>query len=231
MIAERDEAYILHRRPFKESSVIIEAFCRKHGWVSLVARGAKRSRSRFDARLQPFVPLELEWGGKGELKTLYKAETSLCLPLLKENKLIIGLYLNELMVRLLQRLDPHPVLFDFYHSTLTELSHTDTNKSHALLRQFEIKLLAELGYALELNGDADLLYSYDPKCGIVEISNMTVQPACSVSGASLLALKNNDFPNEAIILEAKRLMRYILSHYLGNKPLQTRKLFNPAGEK
>lgn len=237
MKTEHDKAYILHRRPFKESSVVIECFCRQNGWLSLVARGAKRSRSRFDAVLQPFMQLQLEWGGKGELKTLYKAESNVFHPLLKQEKLIVGLYLNELMIRLLQRLDPHPALYDFYHQTLENLIMLSTmNEVQGLLRQFEIKLLSELGYGLELDRDAntgqpiepECLYSYDPKLGIFEISSVSVQPACSVSGASLLALKHNDYPSEAIILESKKLMRYIMTHYLGNKPLETRKLFYPA---
>lgn len=237
MKTEHDEAYILHRRPFKESSVVIECFCRRNGWVSLIARGAKRSRSRFDAVLQPFMELQIEWGGKSELKTLYKAESNVFHPLLKQEKLIVGLYLNELMIRLLQRLDPHPVLYDFYHHTLEKLiTVSNRDDVQRVLRQFEIKLLAELGYGLELDRDGstglpiepDCLYSYDPKLGIYEISSVNVQPLCSVSGAALMALKNNDYSSEAIILEAKKFMRSIMTHYLGNKPLETRKLFYPA---
>lgn len=233
MKIERDEAYILHRRPFKETSVVIECLTRTQGWISLVARGAKRSRSRFDALLQPFIPVEIEWGGRGELKTLYKAESKTFFPLLKQEKLLVGLYLNELIARLLQRGDPHPVLFEVYHLTLQKLNALSGETAiQGVLRQFEIALLSELGYGLSLENDLkgcpiqpELLYSYDPKTGIYEIAAGSVPSGCVVSGAALLALARDQYDSEMLLLEAKKLMRFILSHYLGNKPLTTRKLY------
>lgn len=233
MKTERDEAYILHRRAFKESSVVMECFSRQGGWISLVGRGAKRARSRFDALLQPFILIEMEWGGRGDLKTLYKAESKMLLPILKQEKLIVGLYLNELLVRLLQRADPHPLLFDFYHTTLQKLTLLSEDfEIQKALRQFEVQLLSELGYGLGFESDTkgypislDLLYSYDPKIGIYEIAEGSIQEGCIVSGAALLALQQNDYPSEMVLREAKKLMRFILGCYLGNKPLETRKLY------
>lgn len=236
MRTERDEAYILHRRAFKESSVVMECFSRREGWISLVARGAKRARSRFDALLQPFTHIEIEWGGRGELKTLYKAESKMLFPILKQEKLMIGLYLNELLIRLLQRGDPHPLLFDFYHHTLQKLSLLSGDfELQGALRQFEIQLLSELGYGLCFESASkgrpiqpELLYSYDPKIGIYEIAEGSVQEGCFVSGASLVALQQDHYPSEMVLREAKKLMRFILTFYLGNKPLETRKLYIPA---
>ncbi len=233
MKGERDDAYILHRRPFKESSVVIECLSRQGGWISLVARGAKRSRSRFDALLQPFIPIEIEWGGKTELKTLYKAESTTFYPVLKQEKLMLGLYLNELIIRLLQRGDPHPHLFEVYHLTLEKLAFLKDEPSiQGVLRQFELTLLSELGYGLylekETNGcsiQPDLLYSYDPKIGIHEIPAGSMGSKCVVSGAALLSLSRDQYDSEGVLLEAKKLMRYVLSHYLGNKPLEIRKWY------
>lgn len=233
MKSERDEVYILHRRAFKESSVVMECFSRREGWISLVARGAKRARSRFDALLQPFTQIEMEWGGRGELKTLYKAEARTLFPILKPEKLMIGFYLNELLIRLLQKGDAQPLLFDCYHYTLQKLAQLSKEADlQGLLRQFEIKLLEALGYGLCFESDmkgraiqADLLYSYDPKIGIYEIAEGSVQEGCFVSGASLLALQQDEYSSEAILREAKKFMRFILGCYLGNKPLETRKLY------
>src|SRR5687767_3179362 len=116
-------AYILHTRPFRETSALLECFSYQHGLVTVVARGVKRPRSQWYALAKPFLLLHLAWIGKGELKTLTQLEIQEGIsPLLSGNKIKLGLYLNELLIRLLQRFDPHPGLFTIYDEILRQLA-------------------------------------------------------------------------------------------------------------
>lgn len=227
-------AYILHIRPYKDSSAILECLTEQHGLISLLAKGAKRPKSRLYGILRPFILLEIAWVGRSELKTLTVAEAPSLFPLLTADKIALGLYLNELLINLMQRLDPHPLLFNAYHQAITELSLADKFKQQIVLRQFEKTLLAQMGYGLELTINAqtkekiiaELLYGYDPAIGIFEASVLSSNKEnILVSGASLLALENSKFTTETELQEAKKFMRHILAYYLGNKPLHSRKLF------
>lgn len=232
--------YILHTRPFKETSALLECFCYQQGLVTVVARGVKRPRSAWYALAKPFLLLHLDWVGKGELKTLTQLEAQESItPLLSGNKIKLGLYLNELLIRLLQRLDPHPQLFLLYDQILRKIAlSADEMAQQLCLRQFEVQLLAQLGYGLDLTRDGksgrpimpELLYSYDPSCGIFEIAAVLTQSSYpSVSGASIMALHEGKYQNTMQIRESKKLMRSILAHYLGNKPLHSRNLYAYVG--
>lgn len=237
MKAERDEAYILHRRSFKESSVILECFSHRQGWLSLVGRGAKRTRTGFDAVLQPFIELSIEWGGRGELKTLFKAEPKVFSPVLAREALLVGFYLNELLIRLLQRGDPQPTLYQCYRATLQQISTlSDDLAREPYLRHFEKQLLVALGYGMSLGIDQhgravqpDILYRYDPMTGVCDISNEWGSASGAVSGAALLSLEKNEYASDAILREAKQFMRHILRYHLGEKPLMSRMLFVNKG--
>jgi DNA repair protein RecO (recombination protein O) len=190
--------------------------------------------------VQPFISLQIGWVGRGELKTLIAAEAVQTLPKLSGQKILLGLYLNELLIRLLQGMDPHPALFYHYDATLTAIEKTtDSNKHQIILRQFELFLLAELGYGLNLENDGktgqaivpELLYSYDPAMGLFEASSISPMPALTISGASIIALQSGDFTKDNELQEAKRLMRRVLSQYLEGKPLQSRKLFQKEFQK
>lgn len=227
--------YILHTRPFKDSSAVIEFFSKEAGILSLVAKGARRPRSRLYSLLQPFMLLQVSWVGRGELKTLTHVDAEVFYAKLREQKILLGLYLNELLIRLLQRMDPHPKLFDYYDVLLNSLALTQNRlEQQALLRGFELNLLAELGYGLDLSMDAkthapiepELLYSYDPTVGLYETSTMIQDSSpLAVSGACIISLHKRTFATAVELNEAKKLMRSIISYYLGNKSLQTRKLF------
>ncbi len=235
MKVELAAAYIIHIRPFKDSSALLECLSEMHGLVTLIAKGAKRPRSRMQGLIQPFIPLQLGWVGKGELKTLTQIEAQVLYPKLVGHNILLGLYLNELLIRLLQRHDPHPQLFqDYDHAISTLASSTSDLERQFILRQFELKLLAELGYGLDLTCDVktgeeispDLLYSYDPTVGIFETSSfISTQQQLAVSGASIIALHKGVCEIESELKEIKKLMRFVLAHYLGNKPIQSRKLF------
>src|SRR6187431_3778228 len=149
---ENQSAFVLHTYPYRETSLIVEAMTAEFGRVAMVARGAKRPRSELRGLLQAFQPLALSWAGTGELKTLVKAEWRGGLPLATGAALLCGFYLNELLLKLLPREDPHPLLWNAYAETLLALTHDARPAAQAVtLRRFEVRLLAELGYALVLD--------------------------------------------------------------------------------
>jgi DNA repair protein RecO (recombination protein O) len=148
---EAQPAFILHTYPYRETSLVAEAFTRNFGRLPLLAKGAKRPHSALRGLLRPFQPLQLSWGGKSELRVLHKAEWQGGLAPLQGTSLICGFYLNELLMRLLHRNDPHEQLFVYYQDSLAALS---TSMDYmAILRDFEQRLLQELGYALTLDRD------------------------------------------------------------------------------
>src|ERR1017187_8030125 len=146
-------AFVLHSYPFRETSLVLEVFSRQHGRVPLVARGARRPKSALRGLLMSFQPLALSWFGKHELRTLHSAEWQGGQPLLQGTALMCGFYLNELLLNLTARDDPHASLFDYYRQTLQRLVHEEDHAS--TLRCFEKHLLQELGYALLLEHEAD----------------------------------------------------------------------------
>lgn len=149
------EGYVLHSLAWRETSLIVEVFCREEGRMGVVARGARRPRSVWRGLLQPFQPLLLRYSAKGDLRTLMAAEWRGGLPLLKGEALMAGFYLNELLLRLMPRQDPHPDLFAAYEQAMAALSHADGLDAcprdlgliEPVLRQFECRLLREMGVA------------------------------------------------------------------------------------
>lgn len=233
---EAEPAFVLHSYPFRETSLIIEAFTRSYGRVALVARGARRPRSALRGILMAFQPLLLDWGGKAELRTLFKAEWQGGLPLLQGRALLCGFYLNELLLKLLARDDAHEALFEAYHATLGVLSN---GGDHAVtLRGFEQRLLKEAGYALTLDHDvsngeairADCSYEYKLERGPVRIMKQSGSPGndeekrLEFAGQTLIDMARDDFSNAATLLQSKALMRMVINHCLGNQTLNTRQL-------
>ena len=225
--------YVLHAYPYRETSVIVEAFTAAHGRVGLVARGAKRPRSELRGLLQAFQPLALGWAGSGELKTLVKAEWRGGLPLPGGAALLCGFYLNELLLKLLAREDAHPMLWHEYASALRSLTEESAPASQAAtLRRFELRLLAELGYALTLTHDvasgrpvaAGERYHYVFDRGPQHVA---AEPRASwpvVRGATLIALASERYTDADVAAEAKRLMRGVLDHYLEARRIFSRRV-------
>lgn len=222
--------YILHSRAYRDTSLLLELFTLEHGRVSVVARGAKGVRSRFKGILQPFVPLITSWQGGGELMNLHVAEPNGMPHGLMRDALLCGLYLNELLMRLLHRYDPHPSLYSIYQHALTQLQQ---GQSQALtLRLFEKQLLVELGYAVELDrlahtGEAivpELFYHFDPARGLSPSLHNNMQTGV-FAGKSLLALHQEELDNVQCLRDAKRILRLALNRLLGNKPIKSRELF------
>lgn len=230
-------AYVLHTYPFRETSLIVEVFSRDFGRMALLARGARRPRSAIRGLLMAFQPLEIGWAGKGEVLTLMKAEWQGGLPLLAGEALFCAYYLNELLMHLLPREDPHEQLFASYAEMLRRLSAVPTGKvRESDLRCFEKALLQELGYGLTLRHDSnanpidqDAFYSYRMEQGPVRLENEEGAPQV-ISGKTLLDLDAEDFSDPRTRLEAKGLMRTLMAYYLGGKELETRKIFKELQE-
>lgn len=215
-------AYILHRRPFRETSMILDVLTREQGRISLIAKGVRTSRSKWRSVLQPFSPLLISWRGKTELMTLLTAESQGHSVFLQGDCLNAGFYLNELLIKLFQKCDPHPALFDAYESTIQQLaSHTLNQK---ILRLFEKKVLEESGYGLQFKDiKSDMYYRFYGDVGFMqcELSN----DIHIFSGTSLLALSSENLNDIKILKDAKRLLRLALAHILGSASIQSRKLF------
>jgi len=224
-----EPGFVLHTYPFKETSVVAEIFTRGHGRVALIARGARRPASALRGLMQPFTPLLLSWFGKAELKTLHAAEWQGGLVAPQGRALMCGFYLNELLLRLLARGDAHEVLYDRYVDTLDQLAGESTIDFERILRRFEKSLLSEIGYGATFDVDAESGVAIDPNARYVfqpERGAMRAagQPGCPVSGRTLLDLAEDRFDRPATLAEAKMLMRALINHTLGTKPLYTRQL-------
>ena len=224
--ADHQPAYVLHTYPYKETSVIVEAFTRAFGRVALLARGARRPRSAMRGVLLSFHPLRLGWSTSTELGNLISAEWSGALQPLAGRGLMCGFYLNELLLRLLPRDDAHEALFDFYAETLARLAAGSAQA--AVLRSFEKRMLAELGYAPLLERDAasgapvepGRRYVYEPDRGPMPSSHSSSD--LSVSGQTLLDLAADEYERPETRDEARTLLRALIGQRLHGQTLHTR---------
>lgn len=229
-------AWVLHGYPYSETSLVVDVLTRDYGRLPLVARGARRPRSVLRGQLQAFRPLMLGWFGGGEVRTLAKAEWQGGMALLGGGELMLGYYVNELLLKLLPREDPHPALFDAYGETLQALSRGEPHA--ARLRLFEKNLLKELGYGLALEREAafggpvlpDRTYHYLVERGPVEAEADDPQGASAVRGKTLLDLARDDYSDARTLAESKALMRMLINHYLAGQQLQSRRVFVELNE-
>ena len=229
-----EPAYVLHTYPYRETSLIVEALSRHAGRIALVARGAKRPRSAIRGQLLSFQPLELSWSGKSEPRTMHKAEWRGGQPMLQGLALLCGFYMNELLLKLLPRDDPHEILFDIYAQALMDLSMKQDLP--VVLRRFELGLLRELGYGLQLEHEAtselpiiaENFYGYIPDRG--PIAQRTNGNQVQFHGKTLLDLQHEDFSDPQTLAESKQLLRMQLKHHLGQQELQTRQLLRDLQE-
>ncbi|MGC9008254.1 MAG: DNA repair protein RecO [Halothiobacillaceae bacterium] len=224
-----EEGYILHARPWRDTSLLLEVFLREGGRRGVIARGA-RGNSRLRARLQPFRRLWLDLGGRGDLAQLRAAEELACLPLLTGGRgLACGYYLNELMMRLLPRDDAHPGLFDRYAEALESLA---SGASEApVLRLFERHLLEELGWAPAWDCcedgtpvEAEGMYHVHPEFGV----RQAYGDPSAVRGLSLLRLAEGRCDDPDTAREMRLILHGLLAPHLGPQPLRSRELFAAA---
>ncbi|MHB1689299.1 MAG: DNA repair protein RecO [Thiomonas sp.] len=241
--AHDEPAYVLHAHPWKETSLILDVFSRHHGRLALVAKGAKRPTSQLRTVLLGFQPFAASWSGRGEVRTLTRADWSGGVAPLAGLPLLCGFYFNELLVRLLAREDAHETLFDAYHAAVVQLGadpHGLTAGVEPMLRRFEISLLRELGYLPPLDREsqsdqpvrADAYYTVDPQLGVLpkpadgshaELDSARLGGGLYL-GAQLLAMESGDWAQAGAARAAKTLMRELLHYHLGTQPLRTRQL-------
>jgi len=230
MRVSQEPAYVLHHHDYGETSLLLEMFSRRHGRLGLIAKGARRARSPLRSALIPFQPLVMSFSGRGDLPTLTAAESAGPAPAIAGEALFCGLYLNELLVRLLHRHDPHERLFESYSEALGRLG--EGRDTEAVLRVFEKRLLEDIGFGLVLDHDVldgaplqpGQLYRYIPERGPVA-AHAADGEGIAVHGASLLTLARERLDDEVARHEVKYLMRALLARHLGERPLASRGLF------
>lgn len=236
-------AYLLHQRPYRDTSGLLEMFTPEYGRVGIVANGINRAKSNLKGLIQPFYPLLISWSGRGDLFTLNAAEAQGRAIILQQPYLASGIYINELVMRLTQRRESQVELFSAYDQLLRQFQNLHQNiqntyELQSVLRQFELQLLRNLGYGLLLHREAKTnesvnstqFYDYQLELGPVKLSRPDDQDiyGIKISGKALLALANDEMilnvKEPRIFNEAKQLMRFVLDRYLGDKPLMSRQL-------
>tara|TARA_B100000959_G_scaffold284702_1_gene357086 strand:+ start:1629 stop:2357 length:729 start_codon:yes stop_codon:yes gene_type:complete len=230
-IIENEPAYLIHQRPFSESSQIINLFSRHFGRVDLIAKGSKRPKSKFKSFLQPFMPILVSWSGRSQLKTLRSIDLNTQRKTTLPNKqLMSAFYLNELILSLLITMDPYPDLFDCYALTIDKLSDVDFSES--VLRTFEIKLLSQIGYAINFQTegmssnyiDAEQVYRFVVEEGFVR-SHSTTPHDSLIKGSIIKAIDRGDYSTPQVLKAAKRITRKSIKYHLSGKELNTKKVF------
>ncbi|WP_445497112.1 DNA repair protein RecO [Photorhabdus sp. SF281] len=221
--------FVLHGRLYSETSLLLDLFTENEGRISVLAKGARSRRSNLKGCLQPFTPLLVRWSGRGAIKTLRDADPiSLALPL-TGSMLYSGLYINELLSRVLEQGTAYPALFFDYLQCLQVLAASEYTPEYAL-RRFELALLANLGYGVDYlhcagSGepvDDTMTYRYREEKGF--IASLVVDHY-SFTGRELKSLAAREFPDSVTLKAAKRFTRMALKPYLGGKPLKSRELF------
>ncbi len=226
-------AYVLHTRPFQNTSLLVDFLTYDFGRVKAIAKGARREKSRYRSLLQLFQPLLVSLSGRGEIKTLTALENQHPAISLTGDRLFSGMYINELLVRLLVNQEEHAAIFSSYQETLAGLQNQQDLER--ILRRFELNLLADLGYAINLFEDcgdhkpieAESFYRFTPDVGFESSSHITAdsENPRHYCGAHLIALREMELKDPEVAKSAKRLLRQALAAHLGEKPLNSRNLF------
>ena len=234
-----EPAYVLHRYDWSETSLILEVFTRGHGRVALVAKGAKRPSSSFRPVLLPLQPLAISYGGEGDIRTLKGAEWVGGHVMPTGEALLSGYYLNELLMRLLARDDPHPALFEVYGATVRLLASGAPEALQWGLRAFELLLLRELGYLPTLDVQTLSLQPVQPEqtYALVPEAGLQWVPAeerQALRGAQWLALQQAlqaPVPLAALLRDCadvlgllQKPLRQLLNYHCGVGALRTRQM-------
>ena len=230
MRVQQQVGYVLHSRPYSETSLILDVFTQNYGRLALIAKGARRLKSTLRGLLLPFQALSISWSGKGQLPTLSAAEADGFGLTLRGDAWVCGCYMNELLMRILHRYDPHETLYRIYSDSVARLLDSQTREQ--TLRLFEKHLLRELGYALVLDTEADgrtpidaeAQYRYIPEHGPRLSRPSRDRNGLMITGKSLLALSRGVLDDADVRDECKRLNRAMLDRQLEGRTLGTRRL-------
>lgn len=230
---ELHPVYILHSKPYRDTSLLIEAFSQYYGRIGLVARGVRGGKGKKRSPLQSFRRYLMSWHGRGDLATLGQWETDGAPLMLSGKAVLSGFYLNELLLRLTHRHDPHPELFELYAEVLYCLANRP-DAQETCLRHFELDLVESLGYGLILDHQADSGEVIEPDaeyCYYLERGPLREASSCAgipLHGQTLLELSARALSDARAHREAKQLMRAVLQRYLGDRPLQSREVFRQS---
>lgn len=242
-MSEREEvllepAFVLHSRPFRNTSSMLECLTLNHGRAGLVARGARNPRGRQRSLLQPFVPLRLSWIRRGELGNLTNAEAEPGAAALEGDALLAGFYVNELVLRLMARDDANSEIFSCYSACLAGLARTA--RPSRTLRLFELDLLQALGYGLELDREAeggaplaaDRRYRFEIESGPRPVAGGDEDTGLDATywGRELMSLRDRELGDSASLRAAKHLLARVLAQYLGDRPLKSRAVLRDVVE-
>ena len=228
---EDEHAFVLHTYPFQDTSIIVEALSRQYGRIGLIAKGARRPKSALRPALLAFQPLAIAWSGRSELRTLTRADSTGASHALTGVAMMCGYYVNELVLKLLHRDDPHERLFDDYDAALRGLAAGEATE--AVLRRFELALLREIGYAVQLEVDAERgtplvaeeRYAYWAERGPLALEHESdARGAVELRGKTLLDMARGDFTDPRTAAESKLLMRWLIGQHLDQRTLNTRQL-------
>ena len=232
MRVESEPGFILHTIPYRETSLLVDIFTLNHGRLRCVAKGFRKPNKKGIAKtLFPYTEHHFQWQGRGELKTLIQAEPIQAPVFLKQESLFVGLYINELLYKLLHQNDPHQSLYEFYCQLMTQLSSSEIQQP--VLRRFEMLLLEELGYGLVLDAEAETgqavsaksLYYYIPDQGLKLVQDQTSDNLNAFSGADIIALTQGQLGQQSVLRAAKQLTRQVIDFYLDGKELNSRELY------
>jgi len=225
---QQQSGYILHHRPFRDTSQILDIVTRDHGKVAVVARGSRGAKSRLAGVLRPFLALKVSWVAKSDLGTLTGAEAAGPPSGMTGDTLLSAFYVNELLLHFLHRYDPQPEIFALYEEVIKALASSDNVA--ASLRSFELEFLSLLGYAVNLEHEfgshepleAERYYQYRMEQGPVAVQR--TEGSLVFSGAVLAGIAEQRFDDPDILRAANRLLREIISFHLGGKELKSRKV-------
>lgn len=224
-------AFVLHARPFRDTSLLVDLLTLEYGRVGVIARGARSQQSRYRGHLRPFVPILVSWSSRSDLGSLNQVEPGGSPLLLAGSTLLAGMYLNELLVRLLHQRDSQPEIYEAYQSTLIAL---DQNIAiEPVLRRFEKLFLVALGFGFSWTEATDTLapisptqwYAFEPDLGFCEhLQDYNNRPV--FSGAHLIAIAKDDFDSIEVLRTAKQIMRMAMQVRLGSRVIKSRELFS-----
>ena len=231
MRVEAESGFVLHVTPYRETSLLVDLFTRHQGRVRFVAKGFRKPNKRGISRaLFPYTEHQFSWQGRGDLKTLTAADALGAPVFLQQETAFTGLYINELLYRLLHEHDPHEYLYQQYRQFLEQLAGSGTDE--LMLRRLEMLLLDELGYGLVLDADIqgqaiapDRQYQYITEQWLVALINQQNSTGAPLNGADLVSMVNGDFSQRAVMQAAKQLTRRVIDFYLGGKQLHSRELY------
>lgn len=234
-------SYILHTRPYRDTSLLVDILTQDYGKMSLVAKGARNAKNNQRSLLQPFTPVLVSWQGKSSLKTLIDIEPANVANInaeqasasqLQGNRLYSAMYVNELLAYVLPQDDPTDEIFPDYQWLLAQLSKVDVT-IEPCLRCFELQLLESLGYGIDCAHDAetgellcdDQNYHYAMNHGFVSVEAYHNVHSPIFLGKDLLQIQQRDFHENSVLRAAKLLSRMAFQPLLRGRELKSRELF------